>query len=38
VVFHNGGSSRLFKNGVLRKILGPKGEKVTGIWRKVHYE
>jgi len=29
---------RLFKNGVLRKIFGPKGEKVTGSGRKVHCE
>jgi len=29
---------RLFKNGVLRKIFGPKGEKVTESGRKVHSE
>jgi hypothetical protein len=29
---------RLFKNGMLRKIFGPKGEKVTGSGRKAHYE
>jgi hypothetical protein len=27
-----------FENGVLRRIVGPKGEKVTGDWRKLHDE
>jgi hypothetical protein len=26
------------KNRVLRKIVGPKKEKVTGGWRKLHNE
>jgi len=25
---------RVFENSVLRKILGPKSEEVTGDWRK----
>jgi hypothetical protein len=28
----------VFKNRVLRKILGPKREVVTGEWRKLHSE
>jgi hypothetical protein len=28
----------LFKNGMLRKIFGPKSEKITGSGRKVHCE
>jgi hypothetical protein len=28
----------VFKNKVLRKIFGPKREKVTGGWRKWHNE
>ena len=28
----------VFRNKVLRKIFGPKGEEVTGGWRKVHEE
>jgi hypothetical protein len=27
-----------FTNRVLRKILGPKGDEVTGGWRKLHNE
>jgi hypothetical protein len=27
----------VFKNRVLRRIFGPKGD-VTGGWRKLHYE
>jgi hypothetical protein len=26
----------VFENRVLRKIIGPKGDKVTGEWRKLH--
>jgi len=26
----------VFKNGVLRKIFGPKWEEVTGDWKKLH--
>jgi hypothetical protein len=26
----------VFKNRVLRRIFGPKTDKVTGKWRKVH--
>ena len=29
---------RVFKNRVLRRIFGPKKEKVTGEWRKLHNE
>jgi hypothetical protein len=27
---------RVFENGVLRRIFGPKGDEVTGEWRKLH--
>jgi hypothetical protein len=27
---------RVFGNRVLRRIFGPKGEEVTGGWRKLH--
>jgi hypothetical protein len=27
---------RVFKNRVLRKIVGPKRNEVTGEWRKLH--
>jgi hypothetical protein len=29
---------RLFENRVLRRIFGPKRDKVTGDWRKLHNE
>jgi hypothetical protein len=29
---------RVFENRVLRRILGPKRDEVTGEWRKLHYE
>jgi hypothetical protein len=29
---------RVFENRVLRRILGPKREEVTGEWRKLHNE
>jgi 3-methyladenine DNA glycosylase AlkC len=29
---------RIFENRVLRKIFGPKGDEVTGQWRKIHNE
>jgi hypothetical protein len=29
---------RVFENRVLRKIFGPKGDEVTGEWRKLHNE
>jgi hypothetical protein len=29
---------RVFENGVLRRIFGPKRDKVTGEWRRVHNE
>jgi hypothetical protein len=29
---------RVFENRVLRKICGPKRNKVTGEWRKLHDE
>jgi hypothetical protein len=28
----------VFKNRVLRRILGPKRDEVTGEWRKLHSE
>ena len=27
----------VFENRVLRRIFGPKSDKVTGEWRKLHY-
>jgi len=29
---------RVFENRVLRRIFGPKGDEVTGDWRKLHNE
>jgi hypothetical protein len=29
---------RVFENGVLRRIFGPKRDEVTGKWRKLHNE
>jgi hypothetical protein len=29
---------RVFENRVLRRIFGPRRDKVTGKWRKVHNE
>ena len=29
---------RVFENRVLRKIFGPKGDEVTGEWRKLYNE
>jgi hypothetical protein len=29
---------RVFENGVLRRIFGPKTDQVTGEWRKLHNE
>jgi len=29
---------KVFENMVLRRIFGPKGDEVTGEWRKLHYE
>ena len=29
---------RVFENRVLRRILGPKRDEVTGDWRKLHNE
>jgi hypothetical protein len=28
----------VFENKVLRRIFGPKGDEVTGEWRKLHSE
>jgi hypothetical protein len=28
----------VFENRVLRRIFGPRGEEVTGGWRKLHHE
>ena len=30
--------TRMFENKVLKRIFGPKRDKVTGKWRKVHNE
>ena len=32
------GRLRVFENRVLRRIFGPKRNKVTGEWRKLHNE
>ena len=29
---------RVFENRILRRIFGPKGDEVTGEWRKLHNE
>jgi len=29
---------RVFENMVLRRILGPRSDEVTGEWRRLHYE
>jgi hypothetical protein len=29
---------RVLENRVMRKIFGPKREKVTGVWRRLHKE
>jgi hypothetical protein len=29
---------RVFENGVLRRLFGPKRDEVTGEWRKLHHE
>jgi hypothetical protein len=29
---------RVFENRVLRRIFGPKGDEVTGEWKKLHSE
>jgi hypothetical protein len=29
---------RVFENRVLRRIFGPERDKITGEWRKLHYE
>jgi hypothetical protein len=29
---------RVFENGVLRRIFGPRRDEVTGDWRKLHNE
>jgi hypothetical protein len=28
----------VFENRVLKRIFGPKGDEVTGVWRKLHNE
>jgi hypothetical protein len=27
---------RVFENGILRRVVGPKMDEVTGEWRKLH--
>ena len=29
---------RVFENGLLRRVFGPKRDEVTGEWRKLHNE
>jgi hypothetical protein len=29
---------KVFENRVLRRVFGPKRDKVKGEWRKLHYE
>ena len=29
---------QVFENRVLRRVFGPKGDEVTGEWRKLHNE
>jgi hypothetical protein len=29
---------RVFENRVLRRILGPKRDEITGEWRGLHFE
>jgi hypothetical protein len=29
---------RVFENRVLRRILGPKRDEVTGEWRRLHHK
>jgi hypothetical protein len=33
-----GSRLRVFENGVLRRVFGPKMDEVTGEWRKLHNE
>ena len=28
----------MFENRVLRRVFGPKGDELTGDWRKLHIE
>jgi hypothetical protein len=36
IIIKKGGTSTVFKNRVLRRIFGPKMDKVTGGVRKLH--
>ena len=38
VHIERGRTLRVFENGVLRRIFGPKRDDVTGEWRKLHNE
>jgi hypothetical protein len=29
---------RVFENTILRRIVGSKGQKVTGVWKRMHNE
>jgi hypothetical protein len=29
---------RVFENRVLRRVFGPKGDKVKGVWKNLHIE
>jgi hypothetical protein len=38
LILREGYKLRVFGNGVLRRIFGPKRDGVTGGWRKLHKE
>jgi hypothetical protein len=38
VTLRGGHRLRVFENGVLRGVCGPKRQEVTGEWRKLHNE
>jgi hypothetical protein len=38
LVLREGHRLRMFENRMLRRIFGPKGEKVVGGWRRLHNE
>jgi len=38
LIFREEHTLRVFENTLLRKLFGPKGDEVTGEWRKLHKE
>jgi predicted neuraminidase len=38
LIFREESRLRVFENRVLRRVLGPKRDEVTGEWRKLHNE